>query len=136
MIHLKTNHIILLVLTITGCQSNTPEPMNQIYMQTEDSHPHEIQPGESRRFPFWKSNVPGYIDVKCSFSGSSVPFAIGFSGIDTKAWVLDNKQVHLSDATFYADIEGIVTDTNSNDIYLEFTNKSPTELLWHQCYNN
>lgn len=132
----KRNSAFLCLMILAGCAAVSNEPTKQIYMQTEDSHPHEVLPGKTSRFPFWPSEQAGFIDVKCTLSGQAVPFEIRLSGITPKAWLSKNTRVVLGADELQIDLEGVVTEPGKPDVYFDFINQSPDQLLWHQCYNN
>jgi len=123
------------VVFLLGCQSAPTPALLQIDMQTEDSHPHEILPEKSARFPFWQADHGGYIDVKCTLSGHAVTFALKLSKIKAIGWAARQARVIDLDGELQVDIEGTVTNA-STAVYFEFINHSPTQMLWHQCYNN
>lgn len=133
---IKRNCILFLILTVTGCGATPPLPPEQIYMQTEDSHPHEVSPGQASRFPFWMTGKSGYIDVKCTLSGPGIPYEIRFTGIEPKGWAVSNGRGVLNEVGIGFDLEGDISGSSSRDVFFEFVNHSPSELLWHQCYNN
>lgn len=124
------------ILLVAGCQTVQSEPVRQIYMQTEDSHPHEVLPGKTARFPFWQADHAGYIDVKCTLTGPGVRFRLELNGIKPVGWAAENNEIDLGQGELQIDIEGKVNEQGRADIYFNFINQSATDLLWHQCYNN
>lgn len=124
------------LLLVVGCQTAPSLPEHQIYMQTEDSHPHEVLPGQVSRFPFWLADRPGYVDVKCTLTGKGVRLGLILSGFEPTGWAAEHKEWVLGPGELQVDIEGIVNEAGNPDVSFNFVNKSQTELLWHQCYNN
>ncbi len=127
---------LLPAMVLGACQATPSLPVQQIYMQTEDSHPHEILPGETARFPFWPSQHIGFIDVKCTLSGEGVVFELRLSDIDPRGWAAANRTLPLSHEELQIDIEGDVAKAGSGTVSFAFVNNSQSRLLWHQCYNN
>ena len=105
-------------------------------MQTEDSHPHEVLPGQISSFPFWRADHSGYVDVKCTLSGDGVRFAFHLKGISPIGWAASHRDIILGKSELQIDIEGTVKDASRADVAFQFVNKSEADLLWHQCYNN
>ncbi len=136
MLQVKRTYIFFLVLMSTACEGGILDSSEQIYMQTEDSHPHEVLPGDTARFPFWETGKAGYIDVKCALSGPGVDYEIRFSGIKPKGWVIENWRGTLKGAELGFDIEGRVHSQHTRGISFDIVNHSTSGLLWHQCYNN
>lgn len=121
---------------LAGCENASTDLSQQIYMQTEDSHPHEVLPGEFAVFPFWVSDHSGYVDVKCTLQGPNVTMGLEVSGFQPKGWAARHTEYVLGNEEITVDIEGIVFEKGKENVTFSFQNKSQTGLLWHQCYNN
>lgn len=136
MVRLNRFLVLIPVYLLLACEATGSLTAQQIYMQTEDSHPHEVLPGHISAFPFWKSKVPGYVDVKCVLTGDKISFEIRFSGIEPTGWAAKHSQFLLGPDGLHIDIEGVVKVAGATGVRFDFINTSPRELLWHQCYNN
>ncbi len=128
--------VVLNVVFLLACEATSSLPVRQIYMQTEDSHPHEVLPGRASRFPFWTDTEAGYVDVKCFLSGPTVPVELKFTGIKPIGWAAENPELLLGPDEIQIDIEGIIEQPGSSNNRFELLNHSSDTLLWHQCYNN
>jgi hypothetical protein len=105
-------------------------------MLEEDSHPHEVRPGQEARFHALPATQPSLIDVKCSLTGPAARAAIVTSGMDLMDWPLPGRAFDLKpEATLWLDITAVVRP-GTEAPYFAFRNLDASRLLWHQCYNN
>lgn len=106
-------------------------------MLEEDSHPHEVRPGEEARFHTFPAVRPSLVDVKCSLAGPAARAAIVTSGMVLKDWPLPDVEFDLKPgATLWLDITAVVNPDAKDAPYFAFRNLDASRLLWHQCYNN
>ena len=106
-------------------------------MLEEDSHPHDVQPGQEARFHTLPAATPSLIDVKCALTGPAARAAIMTSGMELQDWPLPGREFDLTPgATLWLDITAAVRPGTAEAPYFAFRNLDASRLLWHQCYNN
>ncbi|PIW27069.1 MAG: hypothetical protein COW30_11910 [Rhodospirillales bacterium CG15_BIG_FIL_POST_REV_8_21_14_020_66_15] len=106
-------------------------------MLEEDSHPHEVRPGDEARFHTLPAARTSFLDVKCSLTGPAERAAIVTSGMALKDWPLDSLEFEIQPgATLWIDIIAVVRPETEKAPYFAFRNMDASRLLWHQCYNN
>ncbi len=127
--------INLLILT-TNVQT---EEMPRAFIQNEDSHPHEVSPGDAARFYLEPSTTTALMDVKCSLEGDG---GQPLSSITLRTHGLTNVRCPFPTRTIRVDIRidfdivALAQPTLDNLPYYEFINGDRARSLWHLCYNN
>ena len=113
--------------------------MNAVYIVNEDSHPHQVAPGEAARFSVEAAGTVARMDVKCSLEGDGgmplTAVTLRTQGLTDVDWPFATRTIRVErkidfdiTALTQPDIEGLP--------YYEFVNEDDARALWHQCYNN
>jgi hypothetical protein len=114
------------------------EPV-RVYIVNEDSHPHEVAPGESTRFTLEAAAGGALMDVKCSLRGDGdKPLAsvtLRTHGLTDIRWPFPGRSIRLARAVDF-DIQARTLPGTGDRAWFEFVNRDASRLLWHQCYNN
>lgn len=123
-----------LIVTATAACS---EPLGQVYMLNEDSHPHPVRPGKAAKIFVPAAPEPRRLDVKCTLSGApTARVRIAYSGVEPIGWAKQHPVFSLTGGEINVDIEAIVMPATKDAHSFAFVNENPSKLLWHQCYNN
>jgi len=129
-----------LVLFAAAAAQATEAPKHalpRVEILEEDSHPHEVRPGQEARFHALPVAQPSRIDVKCSLTGPAARAAIVTVGMELQDWSLPGREFDLKPgATLWLDITAVVRPGTAETPYFAFRNLDASRLLWHQCYNN
>jgi len=109
------------------------------YIQNEDSHPHQVAPGNSARFAIEAAPDGARMDVKCTLEGDNgAPLAavtLHSRGLADLQWPYPAHTIRI-DHRIDFDITAQTRSAADGPAYFEFVNGDATRLLWHQCYNN
>ncbi len=124
--------LILSFMAYAGC---TAVNIQQAYIDNEDSHPHEIVPGDEARFTIPSSISPQKIAVVCTLSGPVGPIVIKSVNFFPTGWAWKTKTFHIGRTPIKVDVRGVTAGGGGITSYFAFFNQDPTGLLWHQCYN-
>ena len=123
-----------LIVAVTAACSG---PLKRVHMLNEDSHAHEVRPGEAAKFFVPASPEPHRLDVKCTLTGGQAArVRMAYSGVQPIGWAKKNSVFSPAGEEIDVEIEGTVMSTTDEAGWFAFINEDPTELLWHQCYNN
>lgn len=130
--------LAVFMFAVAADASETPErALPRVEMLEEDSHPHDVQPGQEARFHILPVALPSRIDVKCSLTGPAARATIVTSGMELQDWPLPGREFDLTPgATLWLDITAAVRPGTAEAPYFAFRNLDASRLLWHQCYNN
>ncbi|MEQ8807035.1 MAG: hypothetical protein RIE87_14460 [Rhodospirillales bacterium] len=123
--------------TVADAAERPGHALPRAEMLEEDSHPHEVRPGQEARFHALPVAQPSLITVKCSLTGPAAQAAFATSGMDVQNWPLPGREFDLTPgATLWLDITAVVRPGTAETPYFAFRNLDASRLLWHQCYNN
>ena len=109
------------------------------YVLNEDSHPHQVLPGDVARFSVETGKLVGLMDVKCSLEGdkgkSLTEVRLQTYGLIDVHWPFPGRTVQVDEKIDF-DIIAYTQPQVEGLAYFEFINEDRSQILWHQCYNN
>jgi hypothetical protein len=109
------------------------------YITNEDSHPHQVAPGEATRFTVEASKTVARMDVKCSLEGDGgmplTAVTLRTQGLIEVEWPFPTLTIRV-DRKIEFDITALTQPGFEGMPYYEFVNEDGARVLWHQCYNN
>jgi hypothetical protein len=107
------------------------------YILNEDSHPHQVAPGDAARFSLQPVKLLARMDVKCSLQAEAgKPFTavtLRTHGLTGVHWPFPTRTIRVEHKIDFDIVAEVQSGTSA---YYEFVNEDSTQLLWHQCYNN
>lgn len=127
---------IFLLMPLAASQSADLLPA---YIQNEDSHPHQVSPGNSARFSLEPGPAGARMDVKCSLEGDNgeplSAVTLRTRGLVRLRWPYTTRTIRIDNKIDF-DITAETQPRVDEPVYFEFVNGDESRLLWHQCYNN
>ena len=128
---------------VTGLLIHTavvwPADMTAAYIINEDSHPHQVGPGEAARFSVEATKTVARMDVKCSLEGDGgmplTAVTLRTQGLTEVEWPFPTLTIRV-DQKIDFDITALTQSGYEGLPYFEFVNEDEVRELWHQCYNN
>ena len=113
--------------------------MTAAYIINEDSHPHQVAPGEVARFSVEATRTVARVDVKCSLEGDGgmplTAVTLRTQGLTEVEWTFSTRTIRLEKKIDF-DITALTQSGYEGLPYFEFVNEDGVRELWHQCYNN
>jgi hypothetical protein len=116
-----------------------PANITAAYIINEDSHPHQVGPGEAARFSVEAIKSVARMDVKCSLEGDGglplTAVTLRTQGLIEVEWPFPTLTIRV-DQKIDFDITALTQSGYEGLPYFEFVNEDGVRELWHQCYNH